>query len=34
MVEDIDLGRFFELAKSDNLYVNSLNFHEIKIEII
>ena len=36
MVEDIDIdvGRFFELATSDNIYVNNLNLHEIKIEIL
>ena len=32
MVEDIDLGRFFELARSNKLYVDSLNLHEIKNE--
>ena len=30
MVEDIDTGRFFELATSDSIYVNNLNLHEIK----
>ena len=34
MVEDIDLGRFFELATSDKINVNSLNLHEIKNEIL
>ena len=34
MVEDIDLGRFFELATSDKIYVNNLNLHEIKNEIL
>ena len=36
MVEekDIDLGRFFELAKSNRKYVNGLNLHEIKNEIL
>ena len=34
MVEDIDLGRFFELATSNKIYVNSLNLHEIKNEIL
>ena len=29
-VEDIDLGRIFELATSNKLYVNSLNLHETK----
>ena len=32
MVKDTNLGRFFELASSDKIYVNSLNLHEIKIE--
>ena len=30
MVEDIDTGRFFELATTDREYVNGLNLHEIK----
>ena len=36
MVEDIDIdiGRFFELATSDNIYINNLNLHEIKNEIL
>ena len=34
IVEDIDIGRFFELATSDKIYVNILNLHEIKIEIL
>ena len=34
MVEDIDLSRSFELATSNKLYVNSLNLHEIKNEIL
>ena len=34
MVEDIDIGRFFELATSNKIYVNSLNLHEIKNEIL
>ena len=34
MVEDIDLGRFFEIATSNKIYVNSLNLHEIKKEIL
>ena len=34
MVEDIDLARFFELATSNKLYVNILNLHEIKNEIL
>ena len=32
--EDIDLGRFFELVSSDKIYVNNLNLHEIKNEIL
>ena len=32
--EDIDLGRFFELATSNKIYVNNLNLHEIKSEIL
>ena len=32
--EPIDLGRFFELAASNELCVNSLNLHEIKNEIL
>ena len=34
MVEDNDLGRFFELATSKKIYVNNLNLHEIKNEIL
>ena len=34
MVEDIDTGRFFELATTDREYVNGLNLHEIKNEIL
>ena len=34
MVEDIDIGRFFELATTDRQYVNALNLHEIKNEIL
>ena len=34
MVEDIDLGRFFELATSNKIYVNNLNLHEIKNETL
>ena len=30
LVEDVDLGRFFELATSNKIYVNNLNLHEIK----
>ena len=32
--EDIDLGRFFEIATSNKIYVNNLNLHEIKNEIL
>ena len=32
--EDIDLGRFFELATGNRKYVNGLNLHEIKNEIL
>ena len=32
--EDIDVGRFFELATSNKIYVNNLNLHEIKNEIL
>ena len=32
--EDIDLGRFFELATSNKIYVNNLNLHEIKDGIL
>ena len=34
MVEDSDLGKFFDLASSDKLYVNNFNLHEIKNEIL
>ena len=34
LVEDIDIGRFFELATSNRIYVNNLNLHEIEIEIL
>ena len=34
MVDDIDLGRFFELATSNKIYVSKLNLHEIKNEIL
>ena len=33
-VEDINIGRFFELATTDRQYVNGLNLHEIKKEIL
>ena len=29
---DFDLGRFFELATSNKIYVDSVNLHEIKNE--
>ena len=32
--EDIDLGRFFELASSNKIYVKTLKLHEIKDEIL
>ena len=32
--EDIDLGRCFELATSNKIYINNLNLHEIKNEIL
>ena len=32
--EDIDIGRFFDLATSDRKYVKGLNLHEIKNEIL
>ena len=32
--EDIDPGRFFGLASSDKIYVNSLNLHENKNEML
>ena len=32
--EDIDLGRFFELATSNKIYVNNLNLLEIRDEIL
>ena len=34
IVQDVDIGRFFEIATSDNIYVNNLNLHEIKNEIL
>ena len=34
MVEDIDVGRFFELATTDREYVNGLNLHKIKKDIL
>ena len=32
--EDIDLSRFFELAKTDKKHVNGLNLHETKNEVL
>ena len=34
MIEDNDIGRFFELATTDGKYVNGLNLHEIKNEVL
>ena len=34
IVEDIDVGRFLEIATSNRKYVNGLNLHEIKNEIL
>ena len=34
MVEDFDLGRFFDLATSNKINVNSLNLPEIKNDIL
>ena len=34
IVEDVDLGRFFDLATRNKKYVNNLNLHEIKNEIL
>ena len=34
MVEDIDLGGFFQLATSNKIYVNNLNLHEVRNEIL
>ena len=34
MVEDINVGRFFELATTDREYVYGLNIHEIKNDIL
>ena len=31
---DIDLGKFFEIAPSDKIYVNSVNLYEIKNETL
>ena len=34
IAEDIDIGRFFELATTNRKYVNGLYLHEIKNEIL
>ena len=34
MVDDIDLGGFFELATTSRNYINGLNLHEIKNEFL
>ena len=34
MVEDINIDRFLELATTDREYVNGLNLHEIKTDIL
>ena len=34
IVKDVDLGRFFELATSDSIYIDNLNLPEIKNEIL
>ena len=34
ILEDINIGRFFELATTDRKYVNGLNLHEIKNDIL
>ena len=34
IVKDIDIGRIIELATTDKIYVNSLNLHENKNEIL
>ena len=33
-IEAVDIGRFFEIATSNKIYVNNLNLHEIKNEIL
>ena len=33
-MEDVDLGRFFELATTNKRYVNGRNLHETKREIL
>ena len=34
MIQDFDLGRFFDIASSNKIYVNKLNLHEIKNGIL
>ena len=34
MVEDVDSGRFFGLASTDQIYVNVLKLHQINNEIL
>ena len=34
MVEDVEIGKFFELATSNKILVNNLNWHENKNEIL
>ena len=34
LLEDIDFSRFFELATNIKIYVNSLNLHENRSEIL
>ena len=34
IAEDIDIDRLFEIATTNRQYVNNLNLHEIKIEIL
>ena len=34
MVEDIDIGRFFELSTTNKRCVNGVNLHEIRKEIL
>ena len=34
IVEDIDMGRFFELATTNKRFANSLNLYEIESEIL
>ena len=34
IAEDIDIGRYFELATTNRKYVNGLNLHEIRNEVL